>query len=193
MPLLQPGSRSARWQARNARVQVAEVEQVVGDVSVAVTAAETAAGIAQGAADDAQDAAEQATAQVGLVFTFQQVRDSYADDDVLSATIATTATIAIAAHQRHYLNSAAVDVDAGTVAGLAADTLYQVWYDDPLFAGGAVTFNVSTSIDTALASLDHPARHFVGEVKTPVSGGTATTGAGGAGRPYWKPSAGDIP
>ena len=188
MPLLQPGSRSPRWQARNARVAVAGVEDAVVTVKEQVSLATDAASDAMTAADTATGAAEEAKSQVGLVFTFQQVRDSYSDDGVLSATAVGEAEISVAAHDRHYLNSTvAVHLNAGAIDGLAFNTTYQVFYDDPKFEGGSVAYQASTTIEGALASLEHPARHFVGEVKTPASGGTGTTGGGGAGRPYWKP------
>lgn len=201
MPLLQPGSRSPRWQARNARAQVAVVEEAVAGVGDAIVTindavdtvtqkaddATQAASDAMTAADTAAGAAEEAKSQVGLVFTFQQVRDSYSDPGVLSATADGTATISVAAHERHYLNTTvAIAVAAGAITGLAPSTTYQVFYDDPEFEGGAVTYQASPTIEGALASLEHPARHFVGEVATPASGGTGTTGGGGAGLPYWK-------
>jgi len=188
MPLLQPGSRSAKWQARNARVQVAGVEEAVTIVSGAVDAVETAVETAQGAASDAMDAAAEAKSQVGLVFTFQQVRDSYSDPDVLTASAAGgVATISVAAHDRHYLNNTvAIPLDAGSVTGLSPETTYQVFYDDPDFEGGAVEYHALPTIEGSLASLEFPARHNVGQVTTPASGGTPSTGSGGAGLPYWK-------
>lgn len=202
MPLLQPGSRSPRWQARNARAQVAVVEEQVAGVGEAITTinetVETvneqvgvvtqAASDAMTAADTARGAADEAKSQVGLVFTFQQVRDSYSDDGVLTGAADGGGKINVAAHERHYLNTTvAIPLNAGMIDGLAFSTTYQVFYDDPTFEGGAVAYQASPTIEGALASLEHPARHFVGEVKTPASGGTATEGGGGAGRPYWKP------
>lgn len=182
MPLLQPGSRSAKWQARNARAVVAGVEEAVETVNGAVTAIETAVETAQGAAADAMTSADEAKSQVGLVFTFQQVRDSYSDANVLTANASGgTATISVAAHDRHYLNSTvAIHLNAGNIPGLTPETTYQIFYDDPDFDGGAVAYQASATIEGSLASLEHPARHNVGQVTTPASGNQ------GSGLPYWK-------
>ena len=60
----------------------------------------------------------------------------------------------------------------------AFDTVYYVFYDDPLLAGGAVTFDTSTIREDALNSAG---RFFVGTIRTPLDGGRDTKGLGDGG------------
>lgn len=105
---------------------------------------------------------------------------------VLSAAdVGTTATVTVAAHVRRY-SDGDVDVDAGTVTGLAFATGYFIYYDDSLRDGGAVTYAATVTANDALTSSDNPARHMVGYIMTPADG-AADTGGGGATPPGWNP------
>lgn len=91
-----------------------------------------------------------------------------------------SATIDIAAFSMAIPGINYPELDAGSITGLAYNTLYYVYYDDPTFAGGSVIYEATTTKTTAL---DGAGRFFVGSINTPLQGGSATTGNadGGAG------------
>jgi hypothetical protein len=92
----------------------------------------------------------------------------------LSATDAgATATISIAAFSMRVPGISDISLNSGTITGLAFSTGYYLYYDDPLYAGGAVTYQATTTKETAL---NNTGRFFVGSIKTPVDGGVDTTG-----------------
>jgi len=93
-----------------------------------------------------------------------------------------TAKITISAHTRVSLTNA-VSLDAGEVTGLAYATLYYVYYDDQNRTGGAVTYQASTDILDAFASVDNPYRLNVGSVTTPATSGDPPTDGTPAGPP----------
>lgn len=188
MPLLQPGSRSPEWQARQARQSAGDVSGVIEFVTEQVAVVTEAADNATTAATNAQAAATGVSSQVTAVTLSQQVRDSYPDPGKLSAiTTSGVSRINIAAHVRHYLHKPETPAcAAGQVTGLVPARTYHVFYDDPATTGGAVAYKAATAIEGAISSLDNPGRHYVGEVTTPAAGATATSGSGGAGLPYWK-------
>jgi hypothetical protein len=66
-----------------------------------------------------------------------------------------------------------VSVNSGVISGLSYATTYHVYYDDPSYAGGAVTYSANT--DQAIA-LDASGRFYVGSILTPVAGGIDTIG-----------------
>lgn len=124
------------------------------------------------------------TAQTQAQTSLQRVRDSYADPNPLTAeNVGGSATVSIAAHERKYLDPiASVSVAAGSIASLAAGTLYFIYYDDPELAGGAVTFLASQVEEEATASLTNPYRHKIGSILTPN-----TPGGGSEGTPTTPP------
>jgi len=64
-------------------------------------------------------------------------------------------------------------VHSGVITGLLPSTTYHVYYDDPTYAGGAVTYFANT--DQAVA-LDAEGRFYVGSILTPITGGLPTVG-----------------
>jgi hypothetical protein len=69
-------------------------------------------------------------------------------------------------------------VDAGNVSGLAFVTKYYIYYDDPAFVGGAVTYYATTNADVAYSGVGRFCR---GSVTTPADGGEKTEGRRGGG------------
>jgi len=129
--------------------------------------AQTAADNAQGAANDAQNAADQASgtqklASSGVIDLVMEAIDAGAD-----------ATINISAHTRIYGDGTSVAVDGGTLTGLAYSTAYYVFYDDPGFAGGAVTYQTSTNPADAVQT---GSTHSLGAVRTPAAAGAPSHG-----------------
>ena len=95
----------------------------------------------------------------------------------------TTASIAISAHTRIYLDIAAVSVQAGTVSGAPLNATVYVYYDDAKRMGGAVTYMATTDPNMAATSNANPGRVFVGTVTTPAAAGSSPTSGGGASPP----------
>lgn len=73
-----------------------------------------------------------------------------------------------------------VAVSGGSITGLAYETLYYIYYSDPSYSGGAVSYQYSTS---KFAATDGSSLFFVGSIVTPIHGGNSTVGNndGGAG------------
>ena len=88
-----------------------------------------------------------------------------------AADVGTTTTITIAAHTRQY-GFGLVSLNAGSIAGLAFSTKYYVYYDDPNYAGGAVSYQATTNLQTVVAG-NH--RIYVSSITTPADGGSGTT------------------
>lgn len=133
----------------------------------------------------AQADADAANADILVQQKYEKTRDSEADGTPLSAEdVGADCTIFVAAHDRNYLAEAAVPVSAGSITGLAFSTLYYVYYEDPTFAGGAVTFLATTEQSDAVSSLTNPTRHVIGSVTTPADGGAPSVGTSGP--PPWK-------
>jgi len=82
-----------------------------------------------------------------------------------------TAKINIASHTRQY-GFGLLTLNAGSISGLAFSTKYYVYYDDPTYAGGTVTYNATTNLQT-IAAGNH--RIFVSSITTPANGGGSTT------------------
>lgn len=89
-----------------------------------------------------------------------------------------TTRIDIAAHTVQY-GFGAVAYNSGAIVGLAADTLYYVYADDPDLDGGAVSYFAATSPQTVAAA---QGRYFVGSIKTPAAADVA--GIAGATKAY---------
>ena len=129
----------------------------------------TAAGIANAAAVAAQNAAS--TAQNAVKLT-----TSGTTGLTITATDAgSNVTITISSHTRVYGDGATVSVNSGSLTGLNYTTTYYIYYDDSSFAGGAVTYQATTSQMTAAQT---GVRHLVGGVTTPAAGGTPSDGGG---------------
>ena len=85
-------------------------------------------------------------------------------------------------------NGTDVSVNSGVITGLSYVTTYHIYYDDPSYSGGAVTYHADTNQAIAL---DATGRFYVGSIYTPVAGGADTTGNndGGtgaqSGQLYW--------
>ncbi|MHA0333654.1 Hint domain-containing protein [Sphingomonas aquatilis] len=88
-----------------------------------------------------------------------------------------TAKITIAAHTRRYADKD-VAVAGGVINALTNATYYDIFYDDPSRAGGAVTYAATTNPPDGRLSAAHPARHYVGFVTTAAAGGQSTGGGG---------------
>lgn len=66
-----------------------------------------------------------------------------------------------------------IPVNSGAISGLIYGTIYYVYYDDPGFVGGAVTYVATQTKETVL---NKAGRFFVGSVTTPYSGDQDTVG-----------------
>jgi hypothetical protein len=117
---------------------------------------------------------------------------SYTDPtSVLTSTTGTAdSVIAVQNHKRVYAdaNKTTVNVVGTTITGLVPDKFYYLYYDDPTFAGGAVTIKYSlNNLDAAQTG----GRHSLGSIATPKIGGEPETGGGptppGGGGGYRRP------
>jgi hypothetical protein len=136
----------------------------IAAAQAAADAANTAAAAADTAAAAAQDTADSITAA-------SEIGDSFVTGCTIGATDAgADATITISAHTRHYPQpdgtTVDVSVNGGSLTARAYSTLYYIYYDDAAHAGGAVTYNSTTSEATAAQLGD---RHCVGAVTTPAA------------------------
>ena len=155
----------AKWQRTMENIENA-VNAVI-DAQNAADAANAAAAAADAAAVAAQTAADDATAATAIA-------NSYVTGVTITGTDAgANATISISAHTRYYADGTNVAVNSGSVTGLAYSTLYYIYYDQASRAGGAVTYQATTSEATAAQVGD---RHTVGSVTTPAGGGGPVTG-----------------
>lgn len=138
----------------------------------------TSANAAIAAVDTAVAAAQEAT---DAVTSANALGTSFVSGATISATDAgASATITISAHTRKYPqpdgSTVDVAVNGGTKTGLAYDTRYFIYYDDPTRAGGAVTYQTSTAEVAQIGD-----RHVVGSAVTPLAAGAPI--AGGTVRP----------
>jgi hypothetical protein len=147
-----------------------EIENSVNaviDAQNAADAANAAAAAAQTAATNAQTAADDAAAATAIA-------NSYVTGVTITGTDAgANATINISAHTRYYADGTNVAVNLGSVTGLSYSTLYYIYYDQASRAGGAVTYQATTSEATAAQIGD---RHTVGSVTTPAAAAPDNTG-----------------
>lgn len=140
----------------------------IQDALIAAGIALNAAEDAQAAADTAQAAADAAQAAAEGAGTVSKLSGSGTDGLTVTATDAgTDVTINISAHTRLYSDGTSVSVDAGSLTGRNYATTYYLYYDDPTYAGGAVTYQSTVTQSTA-AQVN--GRHLVGEVTTPAAG-----------------------
>jgi hypothetical protein len=148
---------------------VQQVEQAINgiialpEIQAAIDEAQAAADAANAAAADAADATVANAKEAALV-------NSYLDPS--SVLTASTTTITVAGHIRHYADGTTATITGGTVAATAMGDTDYVSYSDPTRAGGAVTFIVSTAPPTQTGNT-----HVIGAVIIPSTG----TAAGGDG------------
>lgn len=146
----------------------------LGENIEAIEAALEAAGIAISAAESAQAAAEAAQAAAQSGSSVSKLSGSGVTGMTFSATDAgTNATITISSHTRVYSDGVQVSVSGGSVTGLSYSTRYYVYYDDPEFDGGGVSY-VATTVQADSAQTGN--RHFVGTVVTPAAAGAPQDG-----------------
>jgi hypothetical protein len=153
--------------------QVTDLAAIVADIQ----AAQDAADAAQATAASAAATASTASTTANNVKDNDALSSSYtAPGTVLSAADAgSDATITIAAHSRVYGDQSSVSVNSGSLTGCAYSTTYYVYYTQTSRAGGAVSYQKTTNVNTALPN-KAAGRHYVGSVTTPASGGGATSG-----------------
>lgn len=166
------GDFQAKWQRVMEEIETAvnaviDAQNAADAANAAAAAADAAAVAAQTAANTANTAAETAAADSSLA-------SSGASGLTMTASDAgTDATVTISAHTRIYGNGTSVSVNGGTVTGLAYSTGYFIYYDQASRAGGAVTYQATTSAATAAQTGD---RHSLGAVTTPAGGGGPVDG-----------------
>lgn len=139
---------------------IAAAQAAADAANAAAAAADAAALAAQGAADDA--AATSSLANSGIPGVTITGTDAGAN-----------VTVTISAHTRVYGDGTSVSVNGGSVTALAYSTLYYIYYDQASRAGGAVTYQATTSQTTAAQTGD---RHLVGQVTTPAALAAPTDG-----------------
>lgn len=162
----------AKWdkamqEIENSVNAVIDAQNAADAANAAAAAADAAATAAQSAANNAQTAADDATAQTAIA-------NSYVTGATVSATDAgASATINITAHTRFYADGTSVSVNAGSLTGRSYSTLYYIYYDQASRAGGAVTYQSTTTAADAAQLGD---RHVVGSVTTPAAAAPDTDG-----------------
>lgn len=140
----------------------------------AADAANAAAAAAQTAADNADTAATAAQGAADDAAAATAIASSYVTGVTITATDAgSNVTANISAHTRVYADGTSVSVSAGSVTGLSYSTDYYIYYDQASRAGGAVTYQATTSQTTAAQVGD---RHTVGKVPTPAAAAPDNTG-----------------
>ena len=96
---------------------------------------------------------------------------------ILTATSgSTTSQIDVAGHSVKF-DFGDVSYNAGSISGLAVETLYYVYADDPDYGGGTVTYYATANPDNLIAQ----GRYYIGFLTTPAALGTAVQTGGGAG------------
>lgn len=162
-------------------------ERVGGGVEDKVEVAAQSGEVAKAAADDAHSAADLANAAAGdasaaaaaasagalsainaadVAFATAALSAAYPSGLTLTgAADGTDAKIGVSDHAMIYSDKT-VSVTGSSVTGLAYDTLYNIYYDDPGRVGGAVTFHAVTGY-SAFPTAANPDRVFIGTAKTP--------------------------
>lgn len=95
----------------------------------------------------------------------------------------TNATVNVAAFTMRTSNKGDISCNSGSITALSYGTLYYIYYDDGTLAGGAVTYQATT---TKVTAIQGAGRFFLGSIMTPVAGGPDTVGNndGGVGAQY---------
>lgn len=110
---------------------------------------------------------------------FGNVSSVQSSDPIGATAGATTADISIAAHTLH-TDFGNIAYNSGAIVGLALNTRYFIYADDPNNVGGAVTYVASTSRPNVPAS---SGRYFVGAIVTPVAANSASISAATSANP----------
>lgn len=158
--------------------QSGEVAQAAADTAnAAAETAQAAATAANTAASTAQSAANTANSTIAIAAAYPSGLT------ITAAADGATAKITVSSHTMVY-PTGSVSVTGDTITGLAYATTYDIYYDDPTMAGGAVTFNAVTD-GSAFPTPAHPSRIYIGTSTTPAtSGDPDVTGVNRA--PYGK-------
>lgn len=139
---------------------IAAAQEAANAANLAAVAANDAAVAAQGAADDAASVSQLTTSGVsGLTLT--------------ATDAGANVTITVSAHTRVYGDGTSVAVSGGSITGLAYSMAFYIYYDDALRAGGAVTYQATTSQATGAQTGN---RHALGAVTTPAALGAPVGG-----------------
>lgn len=105
---------------------------------------------------------------------------SVQSSDPLGATAGpSTADISIAAHTLH-TDFGNITYNSGSITGLALNTRYYIYTDDPTNAGGAVTYVSSTSRPNVPAN---SGRYLIGSIVTPVAANSSSISAATSANP----------
>ena len=110
---------------------------------------------------------------------FGNVSSVQSTDPLGASAGATTADISVAAHTLH-TDFGNIAYNSGSILGLALNTRYYVYVDDPNNLGGAVTYVATTSKPNVPANTG---RYLVGSIVTPVSANTANISAATSANP----------
>lgn len=110
---------------------------------------------------------------------FGNVSSVQSIDPLTAVAGASTADITVSAHTLH-TDFGDISYNSGSILGLALNTRYYVYVDDPENEGGAVTYIASTSRPNIPAS---SGRYFVGTIVTPVSANSANITAATSANP----------
>lgn len=114
--------------------------------------------------------------------------NSYTDPTaVMTSAVATDPTMAnitIANHYRVYADGVKVAVTGGSINGLALNTTYYVFYDDPNQTGGDVVYKYSTN-NTDAAQTN--GRHSLNYINTPQTATSPPEDGGGVNPPGTSP------
>jgi hypothetical protein len=144
------------------------VTKIEGSIN-AIQDALAAAGIALAAADNANAAA--ATAQG----TAKLASSGMTGLTLTASESSGTASISISTHTRVYGDGTSVTVNSGSVSSLLVSTLYAVYYNDPTFVGGSVTYLATDDPESVSQT---GGTHIVGLVMTPGIGDPPNDGSG---------------
>lgn len=143
-------------EAINVIAQIPEIQAALEGLDEATRLAREAADAARIAADNAQFSTDATAREQALV-------NSYIDPaSVLSAD---PTTITIAPHTRRYADMTSAPVNGGTIPATAPGEIDYVFYSDSTRAGGAVTYQVSTTPPVQTGDT-----HVVGAVQIPDTG-----------------------
>jgi len=163
------------WKAiEDAFNALADAVEAIQQAQAAADAANTAASNAQAAADNAGTAAANAQNAADQAAGTQKLASSGTLGLTMTASDAgSDAEIMISAHTRVYGDGTSVAVAAGNVSGLSYSTTYHVYYDDPGFAGGTVTYQASTNAADAVQT---GFTHSLGAIMTPAAAAPPSSG-----------------
>lgn len=153
------------WQnvVRALEAAISDIQNSVTDIQAALDAAD----IALAAADTAQSAADSAQSSAAAVGEVALLSSSGVSGMTLTATdVGASVSITVSSHDRVYTNGTTVSVDSGSLTSLSYNTVYFIYYDDPTYSGGAVSYS-ETEIEATAAQTG--ARHLVGVVQTPAA------------------------